>query len=44
LCKTNNGKWAGCEGKAKMTVEKDKKVLRPFLGANIQATAFGGGC
>jgi hypothetical protein len=44
LCKTNNGNWSGREGKAKMTVEKDKKVIRPLLGTNIQATTFGGGC
>jgi hypothetical protein len=44
MCKTNKGNWSEREVEAKMTVKKDKKVLRPLLGANIQATAFGGGC
>jgi hypothetical protein len=28
----------------KRLLENYNKVLRPFLGANIQATTFGGGC
>jgi len=28
----------------KVVEQKDIKVLRPLLGANLQATAFGGGC
>jgi hypothetical protein len=25
-------------------IKKDRKVLRPLLGASVQATTFGGGC